>query len=161
MHVVDMVTNEIDEENFYYFMYKAIIRKVRSDQKLLITMTRGFISQLDSGTHHYIKNEVILPYQRILGILIYTLNNGNIERLSLEDLSFQLSINEDKLMNILRKNCENVLLCIYKFSQTYVRRSYFDNYLSLYIRTGSKCINYDYLFVKIVTVIMHKKGISI
>ena len=87
LHLVDMVTNNINHENYYYYTYENVVKKVKSDRQLLRTMAKGFLHQMIKEEHSYKKNRAILPYHRVLSLILYTLCSGNIQDLSLEFLS--------------------------------------------------------------------------
>lgn len=43
MHLVDLVTTNMQYENYYYSMYGSVINKVKSDKPLLRLIIRGLI----------------------------------------------------------------------------------------------------------------------
>jgi hypothetical protein len=52
------------------------------------------------------------------------------------------------LTKIFFRAAAQVLNCLLDFAGTYVHRSYFDNYLALYMKSGSICGVFDQLFIK-------------
>ena len=160
MHLVDTVTSNINEENYYYYIFCNLLNKIRSDSALSTQILRDLFLQVGGTNHSYIKNHAILPFHRVIAIGLFSLMDGAIEDLSLSLLSQKLGLEEDFLLKFVRTNYERVLMCLYDFAETFVKRNYFDNYLPLYIRSGRTCSNYDYLFIKQMAIILQKLGIS-
>ena len=48
----------------------------------------------------------------------------------------------------MQKNLKKVLLCLLEFVETFVKNTYFENYLIIYVLKGKMVINLDMLFVK-------------
>lgn len=53
-------------------------------------------------------------------------------------------------------NFRRMLRCLFEFAVTFTKSSYLDNYLALYIKSGQTCINFDYLFINQMVVMLHK-----
>ena len=71
--------------------------------------------------------------------IIYYITTGLLSLLMLYSVS----------MYFFKYNVKIVLKCILEFSETFAKNSYFDQYSTIYLRSGCTIYKFDYVFVRI------------
>lgn len=78
MHQVDLVTNYLNNENYYYIISLMVLNKIKNNEKLVRMFAKGLFETIMSNKYSFIKNRAILPLHRMFGSTIFTLFKGNL-----------------------------------------------------------------------------------
>ena len=80
-----MFNQSLFSDIWYYFsLMVQIIKKCQESKTILFNMAKGLISLICK--HTFLKNKIFLDYQRVLGICLFAISDGNFEALTVSEL---------------------------------------------------------------------------
>ena len=87
-----------------------VIYALRKEVSSLCKIAIGFFEEIER--HKYKKNRFVLPYHRLFAITIFTIFKGDLEEITLFELSNKLRKSEGRVYDFLKENMKRVLFCL-------------------------------------------------
>jgi hypothetical protein len=136
IHQVDLVTNYVDNENYYLLVSASMIKKMRQNDMLLRLFCKGLFNGIGSGEYSFTKNKAVLTLHRSFALALYATYHANIKEISVSSLSDILSGSEKEIIKYCKENVVRILRCLMDFAESYGKQNYFKNYLPFYLQTN-------------------------
>jgi hypothetical protein len=79
MHLVDLVTTFVNDENSYYILCENILIIIKNEQQMLKVFMKGLFDIIMSKKYSFAKNKVVMPFHRVFALALFTIFKGNLK----------------------------------------------------------------------------------